>query len=396
MTKIGIIVGSTPTAQAAPRPLSGPALDELAATIAVEATVVGLGESTRFAHETFTVRDQLFGRLAQRYGFRALALQDNAAVAEKLDRYVTGGEGTAGSALDGAWRPWRTVETAAALDWIRAFNKDHADDPIRIFGVKPAHAESADYDAVLDHVRRSAPHRLAEVAAHLEPIRTAHQIDEHVQSFRGLHPGRPFADHARDALAIVRSLPGANPDSSVVQRIRRIVDYHECSVAGRSSYAGDAEVWARTIREYQQRTGARVVYWDGISHTSASSATLGLTPERGPQPSVGSVLRQHYGARYVSVAIGFHHGDLGMFAVPDPAHDLIDAELGAKDQPAVWMDLRFGAARRRWDRPAKARVISGVYDVSRDAAEHMAVASLADAFDVLIHIRQVTPVRWLP
>ncbi|WP_433237147.1 hypothetical protein ACQPYK_28320 [Streptosporangium sp. CA-135522] len=40
------------------------------------------------------------------------------------------------------------------------------------------------------------------------------------------------------------------------------------------------------------------------------------------------------------------------------------------------------------------RVISGVYDPSRDAAEHMAVASLTDAFDVLIHIRQVSPVRW--
>lgn len=48
------------------------------------------------------------------------------------------------------------------------------------------------------------------------------------------------------------------------------------------------------------------------------------------------------------------------------------------------------------DGPAKARVISGVYDLSRDADEYLAVASLADAFDVLIHIRRVTPVRWLP
>ncbi|GAA3080792.1 hypothetical protein GCM10020000_78320 [Streptomyces olivoverticillatus] len=61
------------------------------------------------------------------------------------------------------------------------------------------------------------------------------------------------------------------------------------------------------------------------------------------------------------------------------------------DLPAHWLDLRNDAARRRWDGPAKARVISGVYDPSRDAAEHMAVASLADAFDVLVHIRQVSP-----
>jgi erythromycin esterase len=125
------------TPQAAPQPLSGAALDELADN-AAEATIIGLGESTHFAHETFTVRDQLFRRLAQRHGFRTLALQDDACVAAKLDRYVTGDEGTARSVLDGAWRPWRTTETAAAVDWIREFNQDHAEEPMRIFGVRPA------------------------------------------------------------------------------------------------------------------------------------------------------------------------------------------------------------------------------------------------------------------
>jgi erythromycin esterase len=384
------------TAPAMSQPMSGATVDKLAATIAAETTIAGIGESTRFAHQTFSVRDLIFRSLAQHHGFRALFLQDNATVAAKLDAYVTGTAGTAASALDGAWRPWRTSEMAAALDWIREFNQGHPDDPVRIFGVKPTQAQPADYDAVLDYVRRSAPHRLAEVEAHLEPIRTAHDIDEHVQSARGLHPGRPFADHARDALDIVQSLSGVSPDTSVVERICRIVLYHESSVAGRGSYAGDAEVWAGTIWEYQQRTGARVAYWDGISHTSAAPAILGLAPERGPQPSVGSVLRQHYGARYVAVAIGFHHGDLGAVTIPEPARDLIDAELGELGQPAHWVDLRPSDARARWDRPAKVRVVSGVYDVSRDAAEHMAVASLADAFDVLIHIRGVTPVAWLP
>ncbi|MEU7831465.1 MULTISPECIES: hypothetical protein [unclassified Nonomuraea] len=39
----------------------------------------------------------------------------------------------------------------------------------------------------------------------------------------------------------------------------------------------------------------------------------------------------------------------------------------------------------------KARVISGAYHPSRDATEHLAVASLPDAFDVLVHLRQVSP-----
>lgn len=71
--------------------------------------------------------------------------------------------------------------------------------------------------------------------------------------------------------------------------------------------------------ERQRRTGRRTAYWDGIAHTCAAPVTLGAAPERGPGPTVGSILRERYGAGYVSVAIGFHHGDLGVAEVPAPA-----------------------------------------------------------------------------
>ena len=393
-------IPATAVGPARPRPattalLSDTALDELAAAIAGGATVAGLGESTRFAHETFIVRDQLFRRLARQHRFRTLALQDHAAVAAMLDKYVTTGEGTASSALDDAFRPWRTVEMAAALAWIRGFNQDNPHDPIRIFAVKPAQPQPADYDAVLDYVRQSAPERLTELASHLEPIRTAHQTDEHVQRARGTHPGRPFAEHARDALTIVETISGPG-GGAVAERMRLIVRYHENSVAGKGSHAGDAHEWADTISAYQRRTRTRVAYWDGIAHTAASPAVLGLEPERGPRPTTGSVLRQHYGQRYVSVSIGFHHGDLGIAVAPHPAPDLIDAKLAQPGQPSRCLDLRSDDMRRVWGGPAKARVISGIYDPSRDSAEYMAVASLTDAFDLLVHLHEITPTQWLP
>ncbi|MFJ9468927.1 erythromycin esterase family protein [Streptomyces caniferus] len=389
-------IGSSGPQRADALPLSPATLDELAERIATTAAVIGIGESTRFSRETFGVRDQLFRRLVRRYGFRALAIQDSAGVAARLDRYVQTGKGSAESALDGAWRPWRTAEMAATLEWIRAFNRDHPHDPVRIFGVKPVQAQPEDYDAVLAHVREAAPERWAEVASHLEPIRTAHRTDEHVQRARGTHPGRPFVDHAREALALIRSLPAVDRADDVLARMRLIVDFHARSVAGRGDYAGEAAVWADAIGDHRRRTGLRTVYWDGISHTSAAAVTSGLAPERGPQPSTGSLLRDRYGTGYVSVAIGFHHGDLGVVTVPEPAGDLMDAMLGEAEPAAHWLDLRPDPVRRRWDGPAKARVISGVYDPSRDAAEHIAVACLADAFDVLVHLRQVSPVRWLP
>ncbi|WP_051732307.1 erythromycin esterase family protein [Kitasatospora phosalacinea] len=388
--------GLTPRHPAAGLPLPDAALDEIAGRLAAGAEVVGIGESTRFSRETFEVRDQLFRRLVREHGFRALAVQDDAVTAAALDAYANGGGGSAASALAGAWKPWRTAEMAAVLDWVRAFNLDHPGGPVRIFGVRPAQAGPADYDAVLAHVRAAAPELLARVAAHLEPVRTAHETAEHVQRARGIHPGRPFAEHARDALALVAPLPGADLPGGAAERMRLIVEFHEHSVAGRGDYAGEAEAWAGAVADFRRRTGLRVVYWDGIGHTSAAEAVLGLAPERGARATVGSALRERYGARYVSAAIGFHHGDLGVFTVPDPAADLVDARLGAGAPAARWLDLREEEVRRRWDGPAKARVVSGVYTPERDAVEHLAVASLAAAFDVLVHLRRATAVRWLP
>lgn len=366
--------------------LSDTAIDELAATVAEGATIAGMGESTRFGHATFDLRDRILRRLVHDHGFRALAVQDSAGVGADLDAYVLG-EGTAEGALRNAWRPWKTAEMVATLEWIRAYNTGHADDPVRILGVKPVQAQPADYDAVLEAVGDAVP----ALAAHLEPIRTAHQVDEHVQRARGIHPGRPFAEDARDALALVASVPDVDADA--LARMRLIVDFHERSVAGRGSFSSDAEVWAETVIEYQRRHGVRLAYWDGIGHTAATPVGVGLAPGDGADPTIGSVLRGRYGSGYVSLGIGFHHGDLGLAVVPEPSPDWVDAKLGEVDAPAHWLDLRADAAR--WAGPAKLRVISGVYTPERDADEHLAVASLVDAFDVLVQVREESAVAWL-
>jgi erythromycin esterase len=106
---------------------------------------------------------------------------------------------------------------------------------------------------------------LAELASHLEPIRTAHEVDEHVQRARGSHPGRPFAEHARAALALVLDLP----DEAAAARTRLIAEFHERNVAGRADYAGDAGGWAGTVIGRQRRTGHRVALWDGIAHADS-------------------------------------------------------------------------------------------------------------------------------
>ncbi|MGY1947531.1 erythromycin esterase family protein [Nocardia asiatica] len=357
------------------------------------ATVVGLGESTRFSRQTYGVRERIFRGLVERHGFRALAIQDNARSGERWDRFVTAGESDPETVLAGSWRPWRTEESVATLHWIRAYNLAHPQDPVRIFGVEPPRAEPSDYDAVLDYVRHTAPDRSAVIEAHLAPIRTAHHIDEHVQRHQGIHPGRPFAEHAEDALALLTQLPDTKERATALAHARLILDFHRRSVASQG-FARDERPSAETVLEWQRRTGAKIAYWDGLAHTTSLPIGFGTAEFRG----AGSHLRAELGDGYLSAGIGFHHGDLGAAVAPDPRPDLVDAALGEVDLPAYYLDLHAAAPEpvRDWlTGPAKLRTISGVYDPAADAEAHIRVSSLADAFDVLIHVRSTTPVHWL-
>ncbi|MET8774042.1 erythromycin esterase family protein [Nocardia sp. NPDC004654] len=374
----------------------GPDLDELVETLG-SATIVGLGESTRFSRQTYGVRERLFRSLVDRHGFRALAIQDSARSGERLDEYVRTGAGDPDTALAGAWRPLRTVEMVETLAWIRLFNQQHPDDPIRVFGVEPPRAEPSDYDAVLDYLRRIAPDRLAPAESHLNPIRTAHQIDEHVQRHQGIHPGRPFAEHARDALALLDGLPDTDEHRTAHAHARLIVEFHEHSVAGQGGFARDERPSAERVIAWQRETGAKIAYWDGIAHVSAQS--LGVGSAAGEFRGTGAHLRDHFGTDYVAIAIGFHHGDLGMAQAPRPRPELVDALLGEVDLAAFSVDLRTAATESvdAWRHaPAELRTISGIYDPAKDAEAHIAVPSLAGAFDVLVHIRETSPVQWLP
>ncbi|MFJ4658819.1 erythromycin esterase family protein [Nocardia sp. NPDC088792] len=378
-------------AERGPVPFDAAAGRELAASLAT-ATVVGLGESTRFSREIAAIQEQLFRELVSEHGFRVLALQDSADVAARLDAYVRAGAGTAEEALATAWRPNRTAQVAAVLEWIRDFNRRNENDRIRVIAVKPFQATTADYDTVLDAVRAVSVDRIAEVAAIFDVIRTAHATDEHVQRARGMYSGAPFAEQARAAADVVNALP---VPADARERMALIVGYHENSVAGRGSFAGEAEIWAGSIIDDHARHGQRIVYWDGIAHVSAAPFTLGMAAGEGAQPTIGSVLHARFGDGYAAVAIGFDHGDLGVVVVPPAAPDFLDHELSTADAPVHWVDLRPEPVRAVTRVPAKMRVIAGVYDPARDESAYMTVDSLSDSFGVLVHVRSASAVTWL-
>ncbi|SDD56233.1 erythromycin esterase family protein [Glycomyces harbinensis] len=362
-----------------------------------DAAIVGIGETTRAAHEIDRHRLRVFQVLVEELGFRALAVHDGEIIGERMDDYVRGSGEDPETILGAAWPPWRTRETVEGLDWIRSYNREHPADPVRVFGIDPAGAQAFHYDAVTDYVRRTAPERLDALKAHLAPPRSAHRIDEHVQRFRGIHPGRPFADSARDAYDLVASLPEDAEREHILRYARILVDHHANSIAAGLDFGAYMADAAAAILRFHRATGAKTVLWDGVAITAnARRARVAINPGKA-FASVGGHLREALGAGYLSMMIGFGEGEIHEgVRVPAPPADYVEARL-ARDE-AYYLDLRSAApeAVARWLHGSrKVRVIPGVYDPAEDEKHHVVADDFAAWFDAVAYLPRIGPTTLL-
>ncbi|RDI49156.1 erythromycin esterase family protein [Nocardia mexicana] len=361
-----------------------------------DAAVVGIGMTTRAGHELSVLAHRVLRVLVEQKGFRALALLDDEVVVAAMDEFVRTGAGDPRKLLQEAWAPWRNAETLAVLEWARAFNSEHPDDPLRLFGLTPEAARAGHYAQVAEFVEAVAPHRLEELNSHYGPIATAHRLGEHIQLANGTHPGRPFVEHARDALALVESLPGS---ACVLDAARLILRYHEFSTAsGRRDFAAEAAAAADRIAEWHNRTGHRIAYWEGVSNTAVADR-LTLAAMAQEFPTTGFLLRERFGTGYLSMAVAFRDGKLRAdLSVPAPPEDFADTVIDVPGRDDYLLDLRDappGVVRQWLHQPAKFRLVIGTYDPARDPAHYIAGAGLADWFDILLRIRTITPTHSL-
>lgn len=340
---------------------------EALADLVGHASIVGLGTGTRAGRETFAVVLRTTQSLVER-GFRVVAVLDNPRVGEWYDRYVRGEDVDVEAALRQAWGPWRTEEMREALDWLRRRNADHPGDPVRVAGVGGAAVLPADYDRVVDLV---GPPEAAKIRELFEVIRTAHDNGEHVQRARGTHPGTPFVDLAREARAIAGGT-GAEADGL----LDAIVDHHANAIG--VGYDVEQEERAAAERLLALRP-ARVVLWEGSAHVAADAM-------------MGGHLRAELGAAYAAVHVTFGHGRVHGVDVPRPVpgslEDLLLASGGARTLP-------LGGAPAALAAPWRTRLISGLYDPARDGEHYHEVGSLSGAFDAVVFVPEVSPVRVL-
>jgi erythromycin esterase len=158
---------------------------------------------------------------------------------------------------------------------------------------------------------------------------------------------------------------------------------------------GDHSLAYNTLA-WHERTGDKVLYWGGLAHTAGGKANVNSFPPDDRSPTTGrsdgSVLRDNLGSGYLSVGVTCHHG----VDLPPPSPEFAEAVLGAAGLDHYVLDVRppQPEVARRWlAAPAMTRVIGPHYDPANNAGYHMTGGSLSVWFDVVVHVREVTPAQ---
>ncbi len=356
---------------------------ELIAGAAGDAVVVGLGVSTREAHEVLDFVTDTTWLLVER-GFTTVAVLDNQRVADLYDRYVSGQDVDIDHALAQAWGPWQVGEMRDALVWLREHNRARAEAPVRIIGVAGARVLSADYPRIIDLLAGIDESTAARVEALLDVIRVAHSSGEHVLRARGTHPGTPFVELARAARAHAAELPPGDGRDAALELLDAVVDFHARAIGIGHDMVREEHAAAGRLLDHHRRTGERIVLWEGSTHVAAH-----------PSAMLGSRLRAELGDRYVAVHIAVGSGQIARATIPEPRPDSIEAQLaGAHGERTL--DLRTPSSAvtaGELDRSWPTRIISGLYDPAEDAEHYVELPSLRQSFDALVYIPAITPAR---
>lgn len=260
--------------------------------------IVGLGEGTHGTREFTIVRQAVFETLVADYGFRTLAIEAPFFEVLKLDKYVRTGEGNPekGVCGNGYW----LHSTEAMLDlvkWIREFNKDHLEDPVRIVGIDPVFPNSA----VLcgdRYLKRVDPTFAESISSRSKPDRAKVMLETFstnkdryvtVSSFEEWQSAQHCVEHALQGFELQRVRDQPTNLLVDVFRIRDQILAENLDWVMKTKKTGGVAVWAHNMH-----TGT---HFD-VDYMIARS------------PSLGYWIRKKYGARYHTIATTSAMGDL--------------------------------------------------------------------------------------
>ncbi|MFI5648959.1 erythromycin esterase family protein [Kitasatospora sp. NPDC051705] len=374
-----------------------------------DAEVVGLGEATHGSHEFFAMKQRLFRYLVEEKGFTTFALETSWSSGLQIDEYVQGGPGDARQivkeALGGS--PWDREEFADLIAWMRAHNRSHPRNPVHFVGDDLGLPRLGDrmFERVTSYVRGARPDLLPQLEGLYKDLRPFDDTFAYLR--KPAAERRDDAAKAQQALDLVIASGAGAPDDDAhawaVQHARNIAQtfaFTTLDITDPASVAASEQLRDRAMADntawWQRRTGGKVLLSAHNGHVGYLATDTFLYPK--PQ---GSHLRDTYGRDYVAIGFTFDSGsfltngavltdDWKTVTVPAATPDMNEYTLDQVRHRDYYVDLRTAPrAARDWLAVSRPSYDAGSIYVS----DPMPRLAIGQAYDILIHLNQVTQAR---
>ena len=304
------------------------------------ARIVGMGEGSHGTGEFFAFKDRLYRYLVEEKGFTLFAMEANWGAGLGVDRYIKTGRGTAQQAVTslGFWT-WNTPEVLDLVQWMRNYNAAPGKHPILSFAGFDMQDPSDTISYVAAYLGDKDPAELPNARSELACV------TDSIANY----PTKPAAGCRQsiaalgDRLTLLPPSPDAAVPREAVTNILQYLDLATATASGpvaatqsRDGYMAQNVEWLAT----QALPHAKIALWAHNGH-------IGTTPELGYH-SMGSYLRQRFGADYYTIGQTFGSGTVramvrgqGLKAVtiPPNPNDTIAALFRPLDAVA-FLDLR--------------------------------------------------------
>ncbi|MGW4381241.1 erythromycin esterase family protein [Kitasatospora sp. NPDC004531] len=377
-----------------------------------DAEVVGVGEATHSSHEFVALKHRAFRYLVEEKGFRTFALEAAWSSGLRIDAYLTRGEGDLKQIMDeefqGTYQWWNNAEYRDLLQWMRAYNVRHPDDPVRFVGDDNGFAGPGLYDRVNAFAAAADPELAAQLTQLYRGLRPTTSAESYVNDYlaKPLAERKELAERTGRAVELIRQHPGADADAHA-WALQHATAIHQMTTLYAFDWDDPRDVpaamaqrdraMADNVAWWQQRTGSKIM----LSAHNAHVALKTYAPASHPRVQ-GEFLREQLGARYLSVGLAFNQGAFNAFnhdgvperftvapAAPGTAEYTLD-KVRYRDYV---VDLRnTPAPATTWlAEPHPIKNIGATYPGIADAPQ----VRLSETHDVLIHLEQVQAAHML-
>ena len=357
--------------------------------------IIAMGEATHGTGDFFAIKGRIFRYLAEHDGVRVLAMEANWSDGLAIDDYLQTGNGNLRSVLH---RTWNYQEVLELLQWMRQYNEVHPH-ALHFFGMDMQQPETV-IPYILSYYRTLDPSRVAAITQALPCVNRPTMV----LFTKGLTNANQCINSTR---AVVQQLIDDRQRQTSGDHRAYLTAFHAAELAEEAAIE-----YAKSNIEEKAATRdlamAHNVEWLGVTLDPLSKIfvwahndhiAVGLEE----WPSMGTILRQSYGADYFAIGQTFDHGkvaqaQMGVADVGAAAPGTSEAMFGEAELPILFLDFHSvpqGTALGRWlAQPQLIRSLGGGPITSADAQNEMR-AVLPRAFDALIFVYEARPAQWI-